>query len=188
MSLVTFALAAAGLAQPAATSPAPPGVTVESFDWRTRYGSVGAGSSGVPKTRDYALNDPLYREQVIRGRQGRAPGGVASDPDRLSMPSSSPAPARRRPTRYESSLQLKNAGAKAIRAVEWEHVFYADMGRTNELRRFKLRRETKVGPGEQKFVSQSVPYEARANLTNKPRQAAVLTRVEYADGSVWQRR
>lgn len=186
LSLVTLALAVACAAQATVTPPGPPGVKVYSFDWRTRY-RTDHPRSGVPKAPDYASNDPILREAWYRERQRRG-ARPSRDPNRLSMPeSSSPGPARRTPSGYESSLQLANTGAKTIKAVEWQHVFYADKEKRQELRRFDFRKEERVLPGEQKFVSQTVSP-GRAQLANKPRQSVEITRIEYADGSAWERR
>lgn len=180
------ALAAACLAQGALTGQAPPGVKVHSFDWQTRYRSDHP-TSGVPKAPDHSWNDPILRERWYRERLRRGGRGVG-DPDRLSMPEpSTPGRARRTPRGYQSSLQLANTGAKTITAVEWQHVFYVDKQRRQELRRFDFRKEGKVLPGEQKFVSQTVSP-GQVQLTNKSRQSVELVRVEYADGTAWQRR
>ena len=185
LSLMACALSAACLAQAAVTGLTPPGVKVHSFDWRTSY-RADYPSSGVPKPPDYSWNDPLVRERWHRERLRRS-GRSVGDPDRLSMPPSSPGAPRRTPRGYESSLQLANTGAKAISAVEWQHVFYADKEKRQELRRFDFRREVRVLPGAQKFVSQTVSP-GRVRLANKPRQSVELIRVEYADGTVWRRR
>lgn len=185
LSLMTCALAAACFAQAAVTGQSPPGVKVYSFDWQISYRSE--PRSGVPKTPDYSWNDPLYRERWNRERLRRA-GNRVGDPDRLSMPEpSTPGRARRTPRGFESSLQLANTGAKTITAVEWQHVFYVDKEKRQELRRFDFRKEEKVLPGEQKFVAQTVSP-GQVKLTSKPRQGVELVRVEYADGTVWQRR
>lgn len=177
LSLMTCALAVACAAQSAITIQAPPGVKVYSFDWRTSYRSWRSGSFGTEKPDDFARTDPMSRERL-----SRSGSLTSSDPRRLEMPDTRARPAGRTPRGYISSIQLKNTGANAIRAVEWEHVFYADRAKQSEQKRFKFRREMSVGPGEQKFVSQSVATDDRSKLATKPRQSVVITLIEYSDG------
>jgi len=173
-------------AQEAAGAQAPPGVAVRSFEWRPLHRNVRQDDTGLRRSGDSARNAPVNpeRRDRDRGLPGRTPGGHDG---RLEMPSPPVRPARRGFYGYESSLHLKNNGAKAITAVEWEHVFFSDKEKLKELRRFSFRKETKVAPGEQKFVAQTVPSERYSGLTPKPRQSVVINRVEYSDGSAWQR-
>lgn len=90
--------------------------------------------------------------------------------------------------KYEARVTLKNGGAKAIKAVSWEHVF-TDAEGGKELRRYRLQSKQQVPPGEARTLSAGVgidPKESTRHITTG-KQSVEVTRIEYADGSVWKR-
>jgi hypothetical protein len=181
VSLLLCGLAAVCAAQAARSQPGPPDIAVYNYEWRAKYKTVRPNDYGLEKRYDYAQNDPANPERQRRNR-----GEPSADPQRLEMPAP-PRPARRELSGYESSLQLKNIGPKVITAVEWAHVFFSDKAKQQELKRFNFRRKAKIEPGEQKIIAQVLPSDRYFQLTPSPRQSVVINRVEYADGTVWQR-
>jgi hypothetical protein len=102
------------------------------------------------------------------------------------------------PEQWEASVELKNVGQKAIKAINLEMVFI-DAVSKKELFRYRLSNKQDFGPGE------TVTLRRRVNEkngyyyvpgTNKKQvvpvsvaatRQVVVTRVEYADGTVWRR-
>lgn len=179
--LLACALAAVlGPGAAVAQETAPGGVAVVSFEWHPRHRAQRRDNYDPSGRDDFALNDPASPRRNVDMRSGRR----ARDEARLSLPS--PNTPYRVFNGYESSVHLKNDGAKTVRAVEWEHVFYNDAAKQDVLRRFRFRKKAKVEPGAQRFVAGRVNVRDYSPLPARSRQAVELKRIEYSDGSVWQ--
>ena len=101
--------------------------------------------------------------------------------------------------KYVALAEVLNGGAKAIKAVELDFVF-ADAATEREQLRYRVRSELKISPGQKKEVRKLVrdvkvegsnyrpanPSRELLSLTASPAKLVVM-RVEYADGSIWQR-
>lgn len=89
--------------------------------------------------------------------------------------------------KYDARLRVRNSGARAVRSVEWAHVFYEEeTGR--DLKRYRLQLRRRVGPGEALTLGKAVyirPDESTRHLTSG-RQRVEVTRVEFEDGGVWK--
>ena len=89
---------------------------------------------------------------------------------------------------------LQNNDARVIKAIDWDYVFYEALTE-RELERRQFTSEEKIGPGKTKqfkfFIPTPPTKTISVNALNKHerdglREAIVIVRVEYADGSVWQ--
>jgi len=90
--------------------------------------------------------------------------------------------------KYTARATVKNTGAKAIKSVEWDYVF-VDPDGGKELRRYKLQSKQQVAPGATAALVKEVaisPDENTHHITTG-RQTVQITRVEFADGTVWRR-
>jgi hypothetical protein len=89
--------------------------------------------------------------------------------------------------KYTARVTLRNSAGKAVKSVEWEHVFFdPDGGR--ELKRYHLQSKQQVAPGATRELSKEVligPGEDTRHIT-AGRQRVRLTRVEFADGTAWR--
>lgn len=94
---------------------------------------------------------------------------------------------------YKASVQ--NNSAKAIKAIDWDYVFF-DTQTESELGRRQFASEEKIAPGKTKelrfFIPNPPTQTISVNALNKNERAGlgesiVIVRVEYWDGSVWQR-
>ena len=94
---------------------------------------------------------------------------------------------------YKTSI--RNDGTKTIKAIDWDYVFY-DLGSRAELGRRQFTSLEKIGPGktkELKFFIKGPPTRTiSVDALNKNErmnlgEEIVVVRVEYDDGSVWQR-
>jgi len=89
--------------------------------------------------------------------------------------------------KYDSRLRVRNTGAKAVKSVEWAHVFY-DEETGRDLKRYRLQSRQRVAPGATLTLDKSVfirPDESTRHITSG-RQRVEVTRVEFEDGGVWK--
>ena len=91
--------------------------------------------------------------------------------------------------KYTARATLKNQGAKTIKAVSWDYVF-TDAGGRKELKRYKLQSRQQVLPGETQVLSRGVELDAKDDTRHitAGKQSVEITRIEYADGSVWRQK
>jgi hypothetical protein len=89
--------------------------------------------------------------------------------------------------KYDSRLTVKNTGEKAVKSIEWAHVFY-DAATGKELKRYQLQTKQRVAPAETLKLSRSVyikPDESTRHLT-AGKQRVQITRVEFEGGGEWK--
>jgi hypothetical protein len=89
--------------------------------------------------------------------------------------------------KYASRLTVKNSGAKALKSVEWSHVF-SDPETGKELKRYRLKSAERAAPGRTLTLTKAVfikPGESARHI-NAGKQRVEVTRVEYDDGTVWR--
>lgn len=100
-------------------------------------------------------------------------------------------------TRYAFvyKLLLQNNDARSIKAIDWDYVFF-DVSTERELGRRQFTSEEKIGPGKTKELKFFIPTPPTKTislnaLNRREREglseAIVIVRVEYVDGSLWQR-
>lgn len=92
-------------------------------------------------------------------------------------------------------LVLQNTDARPIKSIDWDYVFY-DASNGSELGRRQFTSEEKIAPGktrELKFFITIPPTKTISlNALNKREreglsESIIIVRVEYADGTIWQR-
>lgn len=104
---------------------------------------------------------------------------------------------RKSPPRYGFMYRVtvKNAGTRAIKSLDWDHVFF-DPDTKVETGRHQFTSDEKIAPGKQKefTVFASLPPAQTVSVydLNKRERATVgetivIMRILYADGTVWQR-
>jgi hypothetical protein len=93
------------------------------------------------------------------------------------------------------TLTVKNNGTQTIKETDWDYVFF-DAATGEELGRRQFTSVEKIGPGKTKelsFVLDAPPTRRISvySLDRKERvglsEDALIMRVQYADGSFWQR-
>ena len=101
------------------------------------------------------------------------------------------------PSRYAFVYKatIKNAGSKAIKSIDWDYVFL-DRGTENEVGRQQFTSEEKISPGKTKelVVTITKPPTKTISLTalNDNERGTldsqlIVVRIDYADGTSWQR-
>jgi hypothetical protein len=92
-------------------------------------------------------------------------------------------------------LLLQNNDARSIKAIDCDYVFF-DVSNERELGRRQFTSEEKIGPGKTKELKFFIPTPPAKTISinslNKHEreglgEAIVIVRVEYMDGSLWQR-
>ena len=89
--------------------------------------------------------------------------------------------------KYTAKLTLKNSGAKAVKSIEWDHLFVGREG-GRELKRYHLQAKQQIAAGASQTLSKEVfikPEESTRHISEGV-QKIRLTRVEFADGTVWR--
>ncbi len=89
--------------------------------------------------------------------------------------------------KYVSKLTLQNEGAKAVKSVEWDHLFVEREG-GRELKRYHLQAKQRIAAGASQTVSKEVFIKPEENTRHigEGAQKVRVTRVEFADGTVWR--
>jgi hypothetical protein len=168
--------------------------------------------SGWSKERLGWERDPFsgpvenFDEMRVRARNEKriddAKRGGSPEVDRIRRESKADSAilAQRRqksPPRYGFlyKVTVKNAGTRAIKSLDWDHVFF-DTGTKVETGRHQFTSDEKIAPGKQKefTVFASLPPSQTISVydLNKREHAnigetIVIVRILYADGTVWQR-
>ena len=89
--------------------------------------------------------------------------------------------------KYDSRLTVRNAGERAVKSIEWAHVFY-DPATGKELKRYRLQAKQRVAAGETATLNKAVfikPDESTRHMT-AGKQRVQLTRVEFEGGGDWK--
>lgn len=106
------------------------------------------------------------------------------------------APARKDVEGFEYRARVRNAAAQAVEVVFWEYQFTETAAPANVVRRQFLC-GVQIKPGKEKELQAFSPAGPSAvigvgSLANKSgdlfAEKVTINRVEYADGSIWQRR
>jgi hypothetical protein len=131
-------------------------------------------------------------------------GGNSIDVDRVTREakadSANVEEIRRRqaaPPRYGFmyKVSFKNNGAQVIKSLDWDHVFFDPETKT-ETARHQFTGDEKISPGKQKEFTVFSPHPPShtvsvQKLDKRERdhvgEMIVVMRIQYADGSVWQR-
>ena len=96
---------------------------------------------------------------------------------------------------YRYGVQIRNTGAKLIKLVDWDYIFL-DPNTLKEVARHQFTSDDTIKPGKSKEISVfylhppvktvSIKMLSKKNMANFKEQV-VLMRIQYSDGSIWQR-
>jgi len=196
LNLLLLALLLAGAASAQIPStPDPPGLTVTRFSWhKDLY---------VPALLDDPMNPnqeqaDLRREQkaIKKANAVRTAGGMGP----LPMPTKEIAASQRDipegpSVNYLYEVKLKNTGEKSIKTIVWEYLLF-DPETSVQVGRHQFIDASKIRPGKTANLvaasgspptsilqAQKAGKESRHEYTER----VVINRIEYDDGSFWQR-
>jgi hypothetical protein len=201
--LLIAATASVARAQTAATPlpENPPGLQVVKFGWsKERIGWERDPFSGPVENFDQMRVRTRNEKRINDAKRD----GNTIEVDRVTREAKADAAnveqLRRRqepPPRYgfRYKVSIRNTGAQVIKSLDWDHVFF-DPDTKAETGRHQFTGDEKIAPGKQKefVVFASSPPSATISvhrLQKREREIVgetiVVVRVEYADGSIWQR-
>ena len=96
---------------------------------------------------------------------------------------------------YRYKVTVQNNGAKTIKAIDWDYIFY-DLDTQQEISRLEFTSEERISPGKVKevtvFILAPPTRIVSAGALSKKKQLpfkeqVALVRITYSDGSVWER-
>lgn len=146
-------------------------------------------SMGMPTTAETGDLPRMGNEQLPRHRRFDVPPEERREQG--SLRSSSP-----RIPNHPQLIQavIKNTSAKSIKVVEWDFLFpHCENGRY--VPRYDVTTRAKIKPGSQKTLKRAFkPGASRCDMPNvisideiQRQERISIKRIEYVDGSVWQR-
>ena len=184
-------LTAVVAAQDSAPSPAPPNVEIVSKSWRRELLNSKLDEDPF-KANDQHRDREREQQQATLINKARSSGkSVRPETPDSTLPSvEMPKDAK---TVYFYQAKLKNTGSKTIRSIDWDYVFF-EKETKEEVSRFQAKSNVKIEPGKSvdlRIEAQTPPSRlvdaTKGAKENQFIEEIVITRVEYADGTIWQR-
>ena len=191
-TIVLFVFAVCGSAQTPANKSAEPNVTVVQKKWRIDVRNPKLEKDPVQtmndretaerQRKDAIRTNDILAERGMPSETTQVPGAVR-DTDRSGIT-----------ILYVYEIKLRNTGAKRIRKIMWDYVFF-EPGTETEVGRRRFISKVNISPGGTGNVvaRAAAPPTSTVNARTagkKPEEQyseqVVIQRVEYADGSVWR--
>jgi hypothetical protein len=202
--LLISGTAAAQQAQPPPPPSGPQGpedVAVVKFSWRKErvpgWENRALGTSAETYDAMRARIENERRIQAARNAGNKAELGRRESAAKMLEDANTPKGSKSAgPPRdgYRYKVTVSNAGTKTVKLIDWDYVFL-DPTTRQEVARRQFTSEEKVRPGKDKELEVfilSPPFltiNAGASRTGEAPfvEQVILMRVEYSDGTVWQR-
>lgn len=194
-----LAMNATVAAQPGTRKPDAPGILVVKFTWsKERVGWEQDPFSGPIENFDEMRVRARNEKRISDAKKGgsaaevsRAERDARTDQALISSIHQSSRP------RYGFvyKVWVQNNGDKVIKAIDWDYVFI-DKSAQIEVGRKQFTSEQKISPGKTKelqfFIPSPPTKTINLNALNRRErdgleEAVVVIRVEYSDGTAWQR-
>ena len=181
------------IAQEPAKSSDPSDVIVLEQSWRKEYKDTQRNPNSLKPNED--LMRVTHAQKAHIKAQDNALPNQTTEP---RMPAAGPKPVtpeREMFVTYVYKIKVKNSGKKAIRALDWEYQFL-DPNTQEVLEQRRINSTLKLSPGKSQVLQRRMTRKPTvvvnaAQLGRKSKdqftERAVITRIVYADGSVWQR-
>lgn len=193
--ILILAIGGVSIAQDSTRPEAPPDVAVLKFGvkWKKMSISYSGGGGGLPSRGSTSRrevggggrdNPNLGREdREIQNRQQQADiersRGASSTKSSLELPEI-------QSEGYQYSITIKNTGNKTINAVEWVFV----VTKTYSFEEYTVYGRKEISPGKTRELSTVISSGNYLTLKNTPshiRTSVMIKRIEYSDGSFWER-
>jgi hypothetical protein len=138
---------------------------------------------------DARLQERIDRENSVRTKNGKTAIDNRGRPVRVETQARGPF------TTYVYKAKVTNNDTKTIRAIEWDYVFY-DPATAKEVGRHPLKNNLKLQPGKSAEMSRRTAtppttvvdvHKTGKKIKEQYGERVEIQRIEYADGSVWQR-
>jgi len=192
--LITLLLATFVTAQESGDKSEPTDLTVLKHSWHKDFVGLRADSNPLQPNEDL-IRQTRAEKQVIRDRDYRSPNQTTELPMPVPGPRPIP-PASKGSVVYVYKVTVKNNGAKRIKAVDWEFQFlHPETQEVLGSRRITSR--VKLSPHKTEVLKaqlfQQPTHIVWADQLGKKysdqfKEQVIIHRIDYADGSTWQRR
>lgn len=191
-AVLLLSLVGVALAQTPAELPPAPDVMVVENDWRRVIRNPALDDDPLRAGRETVEFEQAKREtarlnQVLRdlGRDPLPPPTQSSSGIRTGNPAIS----------YIYEAKIRNTGTKTLRTVVWRYAFFdadkhEEVGRTSCTSKVNLRpgkTAVVVGTSRQPPIGVVDASKSGKELRGTYAERVVITRLEYSDGSFWQR-
>ena len=185
--------------QSPASASEPPDLQVVKFGWsKERLGWERDPFGGPVENFDEMRVRSRNEKRIDDAKRG----GSASDVDRVRREAKADSAIlaegrnSQTPPRYgfRYKVSVRNTGTKVIKSLDWDHVFF-DPQTKIETGRHQFTGDEKINPGKQKEISVFIAsppartvsvYELNRRERATVAEQIIITRIKYADGSVWQ--
>ena len=197
--LILIALGAAiANAQSPANSVAAPGAEVTKFNWsKERIGWERDPFSGPIENFDETRARQRNERRIEDAKRGNSAEIDKIRREAKADAANIAAKHKDAPSRYVFVYKatVKNSSNKVIKSIDWDYIFL-DRGTETETGRQQFTSEEKIAPGKTRelVVTISKPPTHTVSLTalnNKERASldghVIIVRIDYADGTSWQR-
>ena len=196
-SLVILLALTASIAKAQSTVDAP-GVEVTKCDWlKERIGWERDPFSGPIENFDEVRARQRNERRIEDAKRGNSAEidkiRREAKADAANIETQHKAPPSRYVFVYKATV--KNSGSKVIKAIDWDYVFF-ERATENEMGRQQFTSEEKIAPGHTKELVVTIrkPPTQTISLTdlNKNERGTldgrvIIVRIDYADGTSWQR-
>lgn len=179
-------------AQSSQAQPNAPELTVTKKFWRKELYHPALTSDPFRVNDEQMEMQRAQRDNNIRNsvrvREGTTPQPAQSVRNPKPMPTESEAPRML----FVYRVTVKNSGTKTITGLVWEYVFF-DPERAEQVGQHSFLHRVKIRSGKSmELIGESVRPPTRVIDANKKGESrlteeVVIRRIEYEDGSVWQR-
>ncbi len=178
-----------------ADSNAPPDLVVVKFSWSKAPNSQQDSTTTSARNRDHNMDDTMGEIRRTEEAIKSADPATVSEHERRRREKEAGLPPSAHRDGYRYRVTLENTSKKTIQAIHWDYVFFdAETGAESDRHQFYSRE--KIGAGKKKELSEfafSPPTrtvnanEADKKIDSQFKGSIVINRIEYTDGSVWQR-
>ena len=198
LALLLILLAVGAAAQVPSNTAAAPDVAVINISWHfVAPGNPKLSEERISASPDYAARMAVNTARINENKSLRDSGGSPPPPMLISLPTIPDSPPIVRPwSGFVYEFTVKNTGAKTIRQMAFDYVFFDDtfvgpgMQRTVRRRQYKSKVKIRPGMTAKVVVRSSLPPMGTVKAQNPADQAGqqmVVTTIKYADGTEWQR-
>lgn len=191
--LMVFLLVGAASAQSPSAVSDPPGVTVLKKNWRSQVRNPALDEDPFLPNYEYREAVRTQKENMRQTAISLKTVGVAvNNPPRTIVRADLPPGLS---ITYVYSVKIRNTGEKTIQSVVWEYVFF-DPDTQKEMGHHQQTSKVKIHSGKsQDLTRRSTSPPAQVVDASKDAkdpasqlsERVVIHRIEYTDGSVWQR-
>lgn len=181
------------MAQETAKSSDPSDVIVLEQSWRKEYRDTQRDPNPLKPNEDL-MRITRAQKAHIKAQDNALPDQTTTP----SMPAAGPKPVtpeRGMFTSYVYKIKVKNSGEKTIKAIDWEYQFL-DPSTQEVLEQRKINSRLKLSPGKSQLLERRMTRKPAVVVSadqlarehkDQFAERAVITRIVYADGSVWLR-